>query len=174
MTKYRGIGILLLALLIIAGTLRMFLQLRGDALQHPPVDSLVRSLMARIAVDDASRNTLKKATETLQQARRVPESIGDTPDIIGLPPASSVATVQRPEKTERRKARRFRHHVVSMVYIGSKERYAVVDGRFCTKGTRLRSGDRVRRIRPGSVLVSQQGAQRWFYMKRKMNKDSAS
>jgi len=161
MIKYSGIGALLLVVLVVVATVHGVDRFGGKGSGHTAAVDLAASLSARVAITEAQRQRLQHAGATLEQVRNLPASVSLTADLIAVPPHSFVASVQRPEVVRTSVAR---SHVVTMVFIAGQQRYAVVDGRFCTQGTRLAQGDQVRRIRPGAVLVAMDGIDRWFYV----------
>jgi len=169
MIKYSGIALLLLTLFTVAGTLQVFHQ-RGAMAKAPSENSQARSLLARVHVDNGAQSALKAANAVLQRASRVSDHSGGAEHIIDVPQRIT-ASIIPPQKKIVKRVAHIHHHIVSMVYSGDKQNYAVVDGHFCMPGTHVRAGDKVERIRPGSVLISRGKLKRWFYVKKTISDD---
>lgn len=131
--------------------------------KHAPDNSRLDMLMARTVVDDESLGILEAARHALGFSFTATGGVHNN-----VNPASLIAMPLRaaPVVKHVRSVRKrvMRHYRVSLVYVGGKQRYAVVDGHFCEEGTHLSSGAVVTRIKPGSVLLTQGGLRHWFHV----------
>jgi len=158
MGRYRGLVMALLGVVCVAGGWHAW----SGAAANARTRNAHAVDIPNLAIRPEDRALLGKAKHAFEVSRSVHSVKRNEKSLLALPAKPVGGT-----RHFVRASNHWRRHVVSMVYVGdATERYAVVDGRFCVKGSRLPHGVTVSRIGSGAVLLSSNGRSRWFFVRR--------
>ena len=160
--KYIGIILLIVVGLSVNASWANFKQFVRPVADNVTVTNKVNKLLAETKYSQQDERVIamtidhvKKLQTHEQQHRRMYENLVGIPykeAIVAVNPAAVSA-----KASSRSKANLVNKYVVSMVFITSTDRYAVVGGRFIHEGDILKGKDTVKLIEAGQITVLQNG-----------------
>ncbi len=161
--KYSGVAVLtLLAGLLYQGWI-MLSENKRVIVSHAQESTAASKLATKLSVEKASSDRLEKVSSELDML------LGS----MNQPPVPEKTTLIATKSSRVLTAAQIRairintlrRHRVSMCYVSSQTRYAVVDGKFVREGDRLSGGVYVKNIEMGRVRLSLNGTSLWLQIK---------